>query len=222
MKLIKLAFVAFMISIVTPSVQALSYEQLLLEDVQKKLGVNENIAKAFLQYVRDFVSESQNNFSLIASKDTSPEEKKALITRMLENYFEDPMNSEIQVLNLNIKTYPVAVYLYRLSKLNYDRIKLYFNPNYFSMGPLTRYTDPFSGKYGYDFHVRLWQTIEICNRKIVKIINEFDVKSKMICSRVYIKRTFHIVFMIAKTGWVMRIHGITTDKTTYKKPESWR
>ncbi len=201
-----LLVLSFVICVVTPSVsQALSLDA-LVADVKNKLGVNEKIAKAFLQYVLYFVSETQKNFTLIASHKTSPERKRALIVQTLENYFEDPMNSEVQVPSLKrkqVKTYAVQVYLNRLSKLKYDTIKLYYNPNYFSMGPIEAYTDPYTGKKGFNFNVQVWQMFEGCRGD----------GNRNICYKDFTKEGFHIVFMRAKSGWVMRIHGITADKT---------
>jgi hypothetical protein len=191
-----------------PSVgQAIPYKA-LVQDIKIKLGVNEKIAEAFLKYVDDFVTEIQDNFVKIASHETSRYVKKSLIADTMEDYFEDPMNSEIQVSSLSqksVKTFSVQIYLNRLSKLalRYDTVKLYFDRGYFSMGPIELYQDPYTNKKGYEFQIQVWQMFEGCRGD----------NNRNICYKDFTKKGFHIVFMLSKRGWAMKVHAITADKT---------
>jgi len=210
-----------------PSVsEALSYEA-IIQDVKKKLGVSDRIADAFLQYVNDFVSDIQGNFTKIASHKTPRDTKESLIERTLEGYFEDPMKSEVQVSSLRrtkVNSYPVQVYLNKLSKLDlyYKTVRLYFDKSYFSMGPIEsyRYEDHYSrgsstGGMGYEFKIEMWQMFEGCKRD-----------NRNICYRDFTKKGFHIVFMPSRKGWLMRVFAITADKPVQSyygdKPDDWR
>ncbi len=112
--------------------QAMSKAE-LVPYVAKELGVSERVANAFIDYVRDFVFDIQNNFTKIASHETPQYTKNSLVTQTIEDYFKHPVESQVQVSSLNTKrinSYAVQTYLRRLSRLaleRYDTVKLYFH-----------------------------------------------------------------------------------------------
>ncbi len=205
---------------ILPVTQASSFNE-AVQDVMTKLSVNETVAIAFLQYVDDFVTEVQNNFTNIASHQTPRYKKKSLIEETLEKHFDDHINSEVQVSSLNkrdVSSFPVQVYLNRLysnrrSKLaiSYKTVKLHFDKSYFSMGPIEVYRhqeELYDGNPGgsgigdkrYEFKLDMWQLFEGCYR------------DKKHCYREFTKKGFYIVFVPSKSGWSMEIFAITADK----------
>ena len=193
----------------------LSLSNKAIQNVMTNLGVNEKIAIAFLLYVDDFVTEVQDNFTNIASHKTPRHQKESLIEETLEDYFEDPMESEVQVPSLNsqkVRSYPVKVYLNRLSKLalKYKTVKLHFDRSYFDMTHIRAYKhqelyniNPSGSDIGemrYEFKLNQWQSFEACLQ---------DGKH---CDRNSTKLGFHIFFIPRSSGWVINIFAITADK----------
>jgi len=185
-----------------------------IQNVMTNLGVNKEIAVAFLRYVDDFVTEVQDNFTNIASHQTPPSQKEYLIEETLDRYFEDPMKSEIQVSSLNrkeVKSYPVQVYLNRLSKLTkrYKTVKLHFDKSYFSMGPIKAYRHQYLyerspgsgiGNRKYEFKLDMWQQFEGCKHDGKRCYIDFT------------KKGFYIAFIPRRSGWKMEIFAITADR----------
>ena len=182
-----------------------------IQNVMTNLGVNKRTAIAFLQYVDDFVTEVQDNFTKIASHQTPRSQKEHLIEETLDRYFEEPMESEVQVSSLNrkkVKSYPVQVYLNRLSKLDlkYRTVKLHFDKNYFSMAPIRTYNDRDCGSSGigdirYEFKLDMWQ-----------LFHGGCYDDYRRCYVHFTQKAFHIAFVPYSDGWKIKIFAITVDQ----------
>ncbi len=194
-----LLFCFFLVVIIfmPPVSQATTSFDKVKQDVMTKLGVNETVAIKFLSDVDDFVSDVQDNFTKIASHKTPKRQKKSLIKKTLDKFFDDLMNSEVQVANLKgkVSSYPIKVYLKRLYKLafKYKTVKLLFDKSYFDMGPIESYA---GGRYS--FKLDMWQRFEGCYGKR--------------CYRDFTKRGFQIVFVPSSSGWSMKISAMTANK----------
>jgi len=219
-------FLFIIATFLIPSPSKALPREVLVQDIMEKLDVSREVADAFLIYIRDFVYRMQNNFTDIASHETSGNRKRDLIEETLSEYFEDPMGSEVQVSSLKrkrVKTHPAQVYLTRLSNLDnfYGTVKLYFDKTYLSMGKIKAYNyDDYhsrgykdsrgygsSNNMGYEFSIQMWQMFEGCRRD-----------NRNICYKDFTKKGFHFSFVLRRKGWLMRVFSITADKTVSAPP----
>ena len=145
------------------SAQASRYDD-LVQHIKTKMGCTDEQANAFMHHVDNFAGEVQTIFSSVASHKVSDQKKQSLIQETIQKHFEKPTSS-IQVSSLNynnIKTYPVNQYLIHLSELSkqvYTSVKLYFKPDYLSMGTIYPYEDPAYGP-SFEFKIGVWQIFE--------------------------------------------------------------
>jgi len=159
----EISFILIIICLLATYAYAIEYPQ-LIEHISKKLDCNEEQADDFMHYVDNFVTEVQNIFTNIASHRVADSQKQDLINRTIQKHFKNPTSS-IQVSSLNynrIKTYPVNQYLdhlANLSKKKYIKVKLYYKPDYLSMGKIYSYQDPVYG-HSYEFQIAVWQIFE--------------------------------------------------------------
>ncbi len=202
--------------------QAIPYNE-LVQDVSKKLEVSEKVAKGFIGYVSDFVADIQNNFTKIASHKTPRHLKNSLIEQTIEDYFEHPIESTVQISSLRsslrsgkIRSYAIQTsiqtYLKKLSELDiyFETVELYFDRSYLSMGRIYSYSFATDSKQ-YEFTIEMWQMFKRCKREHGGDI--FD-QGYTKCYQDYSKITFHILFGGNRGSWIMRVNAITADKTT--------
>ncbi len=195
-------FSIFVVIAIVPSLtQAVPYKE-VVQHVAKQLKVSEQIATKFVQYVAYFVAEIEDNFEKIASDKTPRGVKNSLITETIENFFEDPMDSVVHVVSSkNNKTYPVSVYLRRLSQINNSATpKIDFDHSYLLMARIGRYIDPYTGQIGYEF--------DLYRR---------DKRNCGECTQ----NGPHFIFKQSKKDWVMKVHSITTDQKVSLDSPKW-
>jgi len=143
--------------------QANRYQE-IIQNVSKILVCNQEEAKIFMHHVNNTVKEVQNIFSDLASHSVSENQKQKKMQKTLKEHFEKPTSS-IQVSSLyanKIKTYPVNQYLIHLaelSKARYAQVKLYYKPDYLSMGKIYPFHHPVYGS-SFEFRIGVWQIFE--------------------------------------------------------------
>jgi len=160
--MVKKFYVSLFITVffISASAQAKPYEE-TAQHVQNTLMCTKEQAFHFMSYIKRFMEEVENNFSTIASEKKSDTEKRQLISTTIYKHFQKP-TSTVQVSSLTrdyIKSYPVREYLehlLNLSKTHYTQVKLYFKPDYLSMGTIHPYYDPVYGKC-FEFIIAIWQ-----------------------------------------------------------------
>ena len=112
-----------------------------VKDVKNKTGATRDQAIEFIDYICDTVRSIQNNMSLIASNDISKYERGRLAMDTINKYF---LSKEAKIYRTSnkskyVKTTPVEDYFNLLATNydgRYDKIELYFQPKWLSMGKL--------------------------------------------------------------------------------------
>jgi len=198
----------------TSSSQSSNRYKETVNKVMSKFDCNEEDAKNFMGYVQGKVRRVQNNFTKIASDFTERIDKYDLIEFTIDEYFESP-NSLIYTTSLNssnVDSMSVKYYLTRLANKywgRYDKVELYFHPNYLSLGTIHKYNRKFGNIY--EFHV---ETIQIFKGYLGENIIYSDATIKV----------FGFVFSknIKKNEWELKVRAITAKPPIELKESDWQ
>jgi hypothetical protein len=178
----------------------------VVANVSKTLNLSEAQAENFISVIEKFMDGVQDNFTKIASHETSKERKRQLRKETVEGYF-DSWDAEVQVSSLRIEaveSLSVGKYLARLAELSettYNTVELYFDRNYLSIGEFDKV-----GSGRYEFIVNAWQMFKGCSKPDTRL------PSGKRCYKDYTRKGFHLAFVKEDHSWRMAIKLVTAEQ----------